>query len=105
MNLGDDNIDIHQGTRLATAELLDPDDVTIQTIAQAGHSTSSTEGPSNQLWEMVQSNDNMGELDKNKLYHLLVAYSDVFAADKTDLGRTNQIQHKIETGEASPIRQ
>ena len=63
------------------------------------------EGPSNQLWEMVQSNDNMGELDKNKLYHLLVAYSDVFAANKTDFGRTNQIQHKIETGEASPIRQ
>ena len=47
----------------------------------------------------------MGELDKNKLYHLLVAYRDVFAADKTDFGRTNQIQHQTETGGASPVRQ
>ena len=45
----------------------------------------------------------MGELDKNKLYHLLVAYRDVFATDRTDFGRTNRIQHWIATGGATPM--
>ena len=54
---------------------------------------------------MVQNNDTIGELGKNKLYHLLAAYSDVFAAGKTDFGWTNQIQHKIKIGGALPIRQ
>ena len=53
---------------------------------------------------MVQNNDTIGELGKNKLYHLLAAYSNVFAVGKTDFGRTNQIQLKIKTG-ALPIRQ
>ena len=47
----------------------------------------------------------MGELDKSKLYHLLVAYRDVFAADKSDFKHTNHIQHTIETDGASPIPQ
>ena len=109
LNLGDDNIDLHRGTRLAKAEQLDKNDVTITAIAQAGDSTlCSMEGSSsllNNIWEAVDSNDTMGELDKNKLYYLLAAYSDVFAANKTDFGRTNQIQHKIDTAGAIPIRQ
>jgi len=52
---------------------------------------------------MVNGNDNMGELEKNQLYHLLASYSGVFASDKTDFGRTGCIQHRIETGGAAPI--
>ena len=47
LNLGDDNIDLHRGTRLAKAEQLDQNDVTITAIAQAGDSTlHSTKGSS-----------------------------------------------------------
>ena len=108
LNLGDDSVDLHQGMKLAVAERLDQDSVAIKTVSPAAGGTSSTEdtnGLLSYLWETVEGNDTMGELDKNKLYHLLVAYRDVFAADKTDFGRTNQIQHQIETGGASPVRQ
>ena len=108
LNLGDDSVDLHQGMKLAVAERLDQDSVAIKTVSPAAGGTSRTEdtnGLLSYLWETVEGNDTMGELDKNKFYHLLVAYRDVFAADKTDFGRTNQIQHQIETGGASPVRQ
>ena len=91
LNLGDDSIDLHQGTKLAVAERLDQDSVGIKAVSSSAECTSSTEdvdGLLSHLWETVQGNDTMGELDKNKLYHLLVAYRDVFAADKSDFGRT-----------------
>ena len=78
--------------------------VSKQSHQQSIHTSSNedTDGLLNHLWRTVQGNDTMGELDKNKLYHLLVAYRDMFAADKSDFGHTNHIQHTIETDGASP---
>ena len=42
---------------------------------------------------------------KQKLKCLLEEFKDVFAKDRTDLGRTNLTNHKIDTGSATPIRQ
>ena len=36
---------------------------------------------------------------------MLIRYQDVFAKDKNDLGQTNLVQHRINTGEARPIKQ
>ncbi|CAC5415373.1 unnamed protein product [Mytilus coruscus] len=43
--------------------------------------------------------------EKQQLKELLQAYSDVFAKSADDLGRTNRVQHRINTGTAPPIRQ
>ncbi|VDI68622.1 Hypothetical predicted protein [Mytilus galloprovincialis] len=43
--------------------------------------------------------------EKQYLKELLQAYSDVFAKSADDLGRTNRVQHRINTGTAHPIRQ
>ncbi|CAG2215910.1 unnamed protein product [Mytilus edulis] len=43
--------------------------------------------------------------EKQHLKELLQAYSDVFAKSADDLGRTNRVQHRINTGTAHPIRQ
>ncbi|VDH94316.1 Hypothetical predicted protein, partial [Mytilus galloprovincialis] len=45
------------------------------------------------------------EKEKQHLKELLQAYSDVFAKSADDLGRTNRVQHRINTGTAHPIRQ
>ncbi|CAG2220985.1 unnamed protein product [Mytilus edulis] len=45
------------------------------------------------------------EKEKQYLKELLQAYSDVFAKSADDLGRTNRVQHRINTGTAHPIRQ
>lgn len=36
---------------------------------------------------------------------MLLDYADIFASDQDDLGRTGKIKHKINTGDAPPIRQ
>ena len=36
---------------------------------------------------------------------LLLKHKDVFAKDKTDLGRTTVVKHTINTGDAAPVKQ
>ena len=43
--------------------------------------------------------------DKQKLQELLYNFSDVVSVDANDLGQTTLVQHEINTGDATPIRQ
>ncbi|CAG2192922.1 unnamed protein product [Mytilus edulis] len=52
-----------------------------------------------------RSSVHLQEKEKQHLKELLQAYSDVFAKSADDLGRTNRVQHRINTGTAHPIRQ
>jgi predicted ArsR family transcriptional regulator len=40
-----------------------------------------------------------------ELNELLTEYEDIFATDDEDYGRTNKMYHRIDTGNARPIRQ
>lgn len=53
---------------------------------------------------MNDSGDTLTELQREELYHLL-QYEDIFATDKSDLGRTAEVTHSIDTGSSKPIRQ
>jgi hypothetical protein len=44
-----------------------------------------------------------GEFQEFK--ELLTEYEDIFARDDEDYGRTNEVYHCIDTGDARPIRQ
>ena len=57
------------------------------------------------LWQMVCDPDgDLTEAEADDLYNCLLCYADVFAGDSKDLGRTNITQHRIDTGDAKPIR-
>ncbi|CAG2257611.1 unnamed protein product [Mytilus edulis] len=56
-------------------------------------------------YEMPAKYCTFTEKEKQHLKELLQAYSDVFAKSADDLGRTNRVQHRINTGTAHPIRQ
>ena len=45
------------------------------------------------------------EEEKGKLRKLVVKFNDVFAKDPSELGHTNVVQHAIDTGTHSPIKQ
>ena len=45
------------------------------------------------------------EEKKGKLRNLVVKFNDVFAKDPSELGRTNVVQHAIDTGTHPPIKQ
>jgi hypothetical protein len=40
-----------------------------------------------------------------ELQELVAEYTDIFARDNEDYGRTNEVYHLIDTGDASQIRQ
>ena len=100
LNPTDQDVILYKGTRIAAlAEAEEPDSsVHVSTVQE-------TEGVSSQveaaLWELV----NEGAEEQGKLFVLLMDYADIFAMNKNQLGRTNVLQHRIYTGDASPICQ
>jgi hypothetical protein len=55
------------------------------------------------LWE--RSTEHLTEEQGQKVRQLLNKHQAVFAKNKNDLGRTNIVQHRINTGNSGPIRQ
>ena len=47
----------------------------------------------------------MTSLEKSQLWELLKTYADVFSCGKHDMGRTTLVSHRIDTGDAQPVRQ
>lgn len=47
----------------------------------------------------------VSEMDKNRLKKLLVEFKDIFSQNEDDLGRCSILQHKINTGDAVPVKQ
>jgi hypothetical protein len=48
---------------------------------------------------------NLSDEEFQKLEKLIAEYDDIFAVDSEDHGRTNKVYHRIDTGDARPIRQ
>ena len=58
------------------------------------------------LRDMVEKSDvNLSVSQKQQLYSLLLGYSNVFAANNSNLGRASLLQHTIHTGDSLPICQ
>lgn len=72
--------------------------------------TRPTSRPSEKLYNndvrdlLQRSASNLSEEQHQRLLSVLVTNEGVFSSSPTDLGRTSLHQHRIETGEASPIK-
>lgn len=53
----------------------------------------------------TKSSVNLSSDEKSKLAELLIQFQDIFSKSSDDLGRTDQVLHRINTGTAHPIRQ
>lgn len=51
-----------------------------------------------------RSVENLSQNRTNKVHDLLVEFQDVFAADDMDIGLFQGITHKVNTGDAQPVR-
>jgi len=100
---------VYKGTKIATFEEVSEIDASIATVRPSEQSSQHNKPPSDlsdTLWTIVSRSDT--ELDPNQqqqLHKLLLQFHDVFATDQHDLGHTTAIQHQIDTGNSSPIRQ
>jgi len=70
------------------------------TKAKSGDGTDLDPQVKEMLWGMVQGEGayRLDEGQQQKLYHLLLAFSDTFAFNSEQLGRTINLWHIIKTG-------
>ena len=52
-----------------------------------------------------RSSVNVGVDQREKIHSFLTEFADVFSTGPQDLGRTSKVKHKIDTGDARPIRE
>ena len=106
-NPGAESITVYRGTRIAHLESVEDNNVmdpaTVAMVEQGQPCDTSTE-KEELLWQMVGENDHLSYTQQEQLYLLLLSYEDLFARDKTVFGRTSEIQHRIDTGDSTPIR-
>ena len=112
------SVTVYKGARVGHAEIMDDlDSACVSTVSVSETSLTPDIQPPSQtqrsqmqvvakaLNEVVQNCQNLSPVEKEQLYQLLLAYSDIFGTQQSDLGRTDCIRHKIDTGNAAPIRQ
>ena len=106
LNSRNDQITVKKGTVVAQIEPLTEDVSCSVAVVRERHPEDIPEEKREMLWEIVERDgDHLGSQEKEKLFQLLQEYEDIFASTPEDFGRTGMIKHKINTGEAQPIRQ
>ena len=96
-------VTLHQGMKVATAELVDETHINgvVETDSEHQQSTNNEEG----MILNVPLSAELTETQREKFFALLSHYENVLAKCPEDLGPTSILSHHIETGDVQPIRQ
>ena len=112
MNPRDEEVNIYPNTKFGVCQSLylrEPrDEMVCYTSNSADHiiDPSTAELVPDHLKDMFErGTQQLDESQKGKLAQLLTTYQSVFSKSPDDIGRTNRVLHKINTGTAIPIRQ
>ena len=108
MNLSSEGVTIYKGTRVGQASALRESEFVIAGIRENGPVPHGDISVAKQqlLWQATETAaEDLTLAQREKLYAVLLEYADVFAEDSGDLGRTELLQHNIETGDAPLVRQ
>ena len=100
LNPSPDPMTVFKGTKVATVEEVEIGNHSVQAKEEAV--SPQKRQLLNDLVERCA--DGVTGIQRNQLLQLLLEFGDIFAEDG-GLGRTNRIQHNIDTGDAHPIRQ
>ena len=104
LNVSDEPVTLYAGTVVAT---LQP--VELPTGVNAADQGASPEVDSEKrklLWQLVEGcSTSLSTGERDTFYSLLLKHADVFASSTADLGRTDKVRHRIDTGTAHPVRQ
>eukprot|EP00731_Ephydatia_muelleri_P025917 Em0018g17a len=96
---------VYKGSTIGRLEVID--EVVVRTVNQQnavrGHNVA--DNKKSALWDAVSGNVELNRMEQEQLYHLLMAYHDIFSISQEELGHTGRVQHEIHTGNSSPIRQ
>ena len=95
---------VYAGTELATLEEAKPWVASVCAVSGGSPATVSEE-KREMLWKLVEESDPELSGEEKELFLHLLSNADVFAVSTTDLGRTDKLQHAINTGDSPPMRQ
>ena len=100
-------VKVTSGTVVARMESVKPIEVPVVGMTQLSDSISEVSEVKTQLIESMvnQLGSHVSNVQQQLLLELLMDFADIFAATPEDLGRTNTLNHQIDTGDAKPIRQ
>ena len=98
---------VYPRTTLGTLEQFD---TVLSDMVVAGTDVTTEPGATSPVAELLEQivERNCSELsddEKGKFLHLLSCYSSISALSDLDMGRTTKLQHYINTGDATPVRQ
>ena len=99
---------MHKGTRVALAFALENHSIVVASIDNNNPPSQGDVSILKQqrLWQAVESAaEKLTQTEQEQLYAVLLDYADVFADDAGDLGKTDKLQHTINTRCALPVRQ
>ena len=104
INITDKPVQIEKGTILTDAT---PVDVPTEQLPENEKSAKSRKRRSYEHLKPLMENlsPDMTRREQDELWDLLKSYADVFSTGKFDLGRTSLVSHKIDTGDAYPVKQ
>ena len=102
-NPTDEKIVIQKGMIIAVLEPIDEPQDVAAVHEKTGECATQKQ---TMLWEIANGTDaDLTESETERLYGLLLEYSDVFAENSSDYGRAHLVQRKLHTAEHPPIRQ
>ena len=107
MNLTNDYISLKRGTEIALCgPVTCVSSVKQQSSEEPGKSVQSTEKLPAHLVELYhRSKSCIGQEHEVQLIELLTDFQDVFSSGPSDFGTTNVTTHKVDVGDATPIKQ
>lgn len=108
VNYGDTEVTLQKNESVGTCESYMEGNLEVEQIraVQVGQTHTVDTGFPEHLNDLLKrSSENLDEDQKKALTSLLRTYGDVFSRTGDDIGRTSLVTHRINTGNAIPIRQ
>ena len=102
LNVHNEIQSLKKGTYIAE---LNPVDEVFEARKVAQKINTSAELPEDMIDLFERSSQGMSPSNKNTLLQLLLKYNTSFATSDRDLGKTDIIKHRIDTGDNAPIKQ
>lgn len=105
LNYGPNEITVHKNTNLGSCESYYENEKCQDRIATVHETSENGQLPEHLLDLYERSSVHLSDLEKQGLHNLLFKYQSAFSKNPEDIGRTDMVQHTINTGTSQPIRQ
>ena len=104
MNMSDEPATLYSDTVIATIQHVDPPAEVGEVVS--GGTPEVGDDKQRMLQQLAEGCcSELSQGEKDVFYNLLLTYADVLASSSSDLGRTDRLRHRIDTGSSSPVRQ